>query len=85
VEWQIRYKPVSTGDIIDSLSEFKSVSQSTNGAKDKIIDTGEDLKISNITSDLLLLNIERDAATDSYDNSAQVHMVQYSYTAKNVV
>jgi uncharacterized membrane protein len=91
VEWRLEYKCLSLTELVSSAASTDDYMQAASGTSDALQTTGSNLIISaaNISSsdEMIVINIARRGAagTDTYSNNAQVHLVKYSYVAKNLV
>lgn len=91
VRWRIRYRLVSSNiDVINSALTTVIYDQAASGTANLLTDTSTNLVIPSSeinTNDTLIFNVERDytSPSDTYGNSAMVHLVRIEYTARTLI
>lgn len=89
INWRMRYRSLTSGsDDVDSIMVTDSFVQSTSGTANRLTNTGQSLTISSSdinSDDILIINIERvHGNDDTYNSTAQVHLVRMEYTGRGV-
>lgn len=89
VNWRIRYRSLASNiDDVSSAMITSSFIQTTSGVTNRLTDTGENLVISSSdinSEDVIIINVERQCDNfDTYDSTAQVHLVRMEYIGRGV-
>ena len=91
VEWRLEYKSLALTELASSAAATDDYLQAAGGSADAIQSTADNLVIPAaavaLTDEIIVINLVRrgSAGTDTYEESAQVHLVKYSYVAQNIV
>lgn len=91
IVWKLESKSLALGGVVSGATTALSYTQSVSGTTDALQTTNGSLNIPfasvGSTDQMLTIAVERDGknALDTYSGVAQVHMIQYSYTAKNII
>lgn len=86
IRWRLRYRLVSSNlDSVNSALTTVIYDQATSGIADLLTDTESNLVVPAVainTNDILIFSIEREytSASDTYGDSALVHLVRVEYT-----
>jgi len=90
VQWQLRYRIIESNvGNVDIAMSTVSYTQATPGVADRLIDTGNNIKISSgviDSEDILIFSLERDSSLsqDTYNSAARVHLIRMEYIGRGV-
>jgi len=91
VAWRLEYKTLSLTEAANGATTDVDYDQAGNGTADTLQSTGLNLVIAaadiSVSDVLIVVNLVRRGAAgaDTFTGNAQVHLVQFSYSAQNIV
>jgi hypothetical protein len=91
VAWRLEYKSLALTELASSAATNDDYAQATGGTADGVQSTEDNLAIPaaaiSANDDIIVINIVRrgNAAADTYNRKAYVHLVKYNYVAQNIV
>lgn len=90
VRWRVSYRTLQSGaDNVNSTINIASINQATIGIENRLIDTGNNLIVpfSDIGgANILIINIERESnLLDTYNSTANLHLIRMEYIGRGVV
>jgi hypothetical protein len=91
VAWRLEYKTLSLTELSSSAATNDDYTQAVGGTADAIQSTAANLTIPassiSLSDEIIVINIVRrgTSGSDTYNNSAYVHLVKFNYVAQNIV
>lgn len=89
VRWRVSYRTLESGtDNVDTALTTVSFNQAAPGITNRLTDTGSNLIVSSGDiggANILIINVEREhAAGDTYESTANIHLVRMEYTGREI-